>query len=216
MRYAIFDLDGTLVDSMTMWRSVGKTFLERHNYPPLKYTKQSSNDTWEKDFLGAVNEQLGLDITYEYFFKWFSDYVIEQYRDVLPLKDNAYSVLTELKNQGVKMCICSSTHRFMMQPALERLDLLKFFEFTCHCNEFGKEKNEPDIFLYCMEKLGANNPSEVAVFEDAVYSASTAKKAGFYVVGISDVTEKKKEQMLEVCDQYITNFDQLCFEKLPE
>lgn len=215
MRYAIFDLDGTLVDSMTMWRSVCKTFLERHNLPPLKYTKQSSNDTWEKDFLGAVNEQLGLDITYEYFFRWFSDYVIEQYRDVLPMKENAYRTLEKLKSQGVKMCICSSTHRFMMQPALDRLDLLKFFEFTCHCNEFGKEKNQPDIFYHCMEKLGAENPAQVAVFEDAVYSATTAKKAGFYVVGISDITERKKEEMLQVCDQYITNFDQLDFDELP-
>ncbi|MBR5251321.1 MAG: HAD family phosphatase [Oscillospiraceae bacterium] len=215
MRYAIFDLDGTLVDSMTMWRSVGKTFLEQHGYPPLKYTKQTSNDTWERDFLAAVNEQLGLEVTYEYFFKWFSDYVIEQYRNVLQMKSNAYNTLEQLKNQGVKMCICSSTHRFMMMPALERLDLLKFFEFTCHCNEFGKEKNHPDIFFHCMKKLGAENPCEVAVFEDAVYSAATAKEAGFYVVGISDVTEHKKDKMLAVCDQYITDFSQLDFEKLP-
>jgi len=216
MKYAIFDLDGTLVDSMTMWRSVGKTFLEHHNYPPLKYTKQSSNDTWEKDFLNAVREQLGVEITDEYFFKWFSDYVIEQYSKVLPLKPNAIELLEKLKADGVKMCICSSTHRFMMQPALERLGLLKYFEFTCHCNEFGKEKNQPDIFFYCMEKIGAEKPCETAVFEDAYYSANTAKTAGFYVVGVYDITEHHNEKMQNICDQYISDFSQLDFSKLPD
>jgi len=216
MKYAIFDLDGTLVDSMTMWRSVGKTFLEQHGYPPLKYAKKSSNDTWEKDFLNAVREELGIDVTYDYFFKWFSDYVIEQYSHHLPLKPYAKELLERLKADGVKMCICSSTHRFMMQPALERLDLLKYFDFTCHCNEFGKEKNQPDIFFHCMEKLGAENPCEVAVFEDAFYSANTAKNAGFYVVGIYDVTEHRNEQMKAVCNQYISDFSQIDYENLPK
>ena len=102
-----------------------------------------------------------------------------------------------------------------MQPALERLDLLKFFEFTCHCNEFGKEKNQPDIFFHCMERLGAKTPEEVAVFEDAVYSASTAKKAGFYVVGIFDSTEHKSELMAQICDQYINDFSEADVSLMP-
>lgn len=208
MKYAIFDMDGTLLDSMVMWRSVGKTFLKEHNYPPLKFTKKSENDTWEKDFVLAVKEQLGIEITREYFFNWFSDYVMKQYSSELALKPYAVEILNQLKEKGIKMCICSSTHRFMMQPALERLDLLKYFEFTCHCNEFGKEKNEPDIFLYCMEKLGAEKPEEIAVFEDALYSARTAHNAGFYVVGIADSTEHRSEEMKTVCDQYINSFSE--------
>lgn len=212
MKYAIFDFDGTLADSMVMWRSVGKTFLSRHGYPQLKYTKQSSNDTWEHDFLQAVNEQLGLNITYEYFFNWFSEYVIEQYSKYIPLKDTAYAFLEKLHNQGVKMCICSSTNREMMMPALERLDLLKFFEFTCHCNEFGKEKNDVSIFFHCMEKLGASSPGETAVFEDAFYAANTASKAGFYTVGIYDSTEHRNLEMKEICNQYIADYSQFDFE----
>ena len=211
MRYAIFDFDGTLADSMLMWRSVGKTFLESHGYPQLKYTKQSSNDTWEHDFLQAVNEQLGLDITYEYFFSWFSGYVVEQYSKHIPLKDTAYNFLETLHNKGVKMCICSSTNRDMMQHALDRLDLNRFFEFTCHCNEFGKEKNDSSIFMYCMEKLGASLPAEVCVFEDAFYAANTARNSGFYTVGIYDSTEPKSAEMQRICHQYITDYTQFDF-----
>ena len=215
MRYAIFDFDGTLIDSMTMWRNIGNIFLETHNFPPLKYSKQMQNDTWEVEFVAAVNEQLGLNITQEYFFKWFSEYVVEAYSKHLSLKPTAYDFLDKLHKSGVKMCICSSTHRFMMQAALERLDLLKFFDFTCHCNDFGKEKNQPEIFIHCMEKLGAENPSEVVVFEDALYAAKTASEAGFYTVGIYDVTEKKKDEMLKICNQYIRDYTQIDFSALP-
>ena len=67
-----------------------------------------------------------------------------------------------------------------------------------------------------MEKLGAEKPCEVAVFEDAFYSANTAKNAGFYVVGIYDVTEHRNEQMKAVCNQYISDFSQIDFENLPK
>ena len=215
MRYAIFDFDGTLIDSMTMWRNMGNIFLKENNLPPLKYQKKMRNDTWEVEFLKAVNEQLGLDISQEFFFKWFSDYVIDAYDKHLPLKPTAYEFQEKLHNDGVKMCICSSTHRFMMEPALKRLDLLKFFEFTCHCNDFGMEKDKPDIYLHCAEKLGAASPSEVAVFEDALYAVKTVSEAGFYTVGIYDVTEKNTEEVKRYCHQYIENYNQLDFDKLP-
>ena len=159
----------------------------------------------------GVNEQLGLDITYEYFFSWFSDYVVEQYSKHIPLKDTAYNFLETLHNKGVKMCICSSTNRDMMQHALDRLDLNRFFEFTCHCNEFGKEKNDSSIFMYCMEKLGASLPAEVCVFEDAFYAANTARNSGFYTVGIYDSTEPKSAEMQRICHQYITDYTQFDF-----
>ncbi|MBQ7816571.1 MAG: HAD family phosphatase [Oscillospiraceae bacterium] len=214
MRYAIFDFDGTLIDSMTMWRNMGNIFLETHNYPPLKYKKQMQNDTWEVEFVAAVNEQLGLDITQEYFFERFSEYVKEAYAKHLQLKPTAYDFLDRLYKDGIKMCICSSTHRFMMEPALKRLDLLKFFEFTCHCNDFGKEKNQPDIFIHCMKKLGAEKPCEVAVFEDALYAAKTAAEAGFYTVGISDITEKRADEMQKICNQYINDYTQIDYSAL--
>ena len=215
MRYAIFDFDGTLIDSMTMWRNVGKTFLEKNNLPPLKYQKKLRNDTWEVEFLKEVNAQLGLDISREFFFNWFSEYVMDSYRNQLDLKPTAYEFLEKLYNDGVKMCICSSTHRFMMEPALQRLDLLKFFEFTCHCNEFGKEKNQPDIYLHCMKKLGAENPAEVAVFEDALYALKTVSDAGFYTVGVYDVTENNTEEVAKHCHQYIKDYTQIDHNKLP-
>ena len=215
MRYAIFDFDGTIIDSMSMWRNISNSFLEEHGISPQDELKQLNNATWVEDFTAIANKKLDIQIDINYFQKWTSDFATKQYRDILQLKPTSYDFLEKLKSENVKMCICSSTYKHMMMPALERLDLLKFFDFTCHCTDFGKEKDEPDIFLHCMEKLGAKNPNDVVVFEDALYSASTAKSAGFYVVGIYDKSEPKQQELKSICDQYITDYTQIDFSLLP-
>ena len=67
-----------------------------------------------------------------------------------------------------------------------------------------------------MQRLGAQSPRQVAVFEDALYSASTAKKAGFYLVGMYDKTEKNTDKLEEIADQYVTDYSRLDYRLLPE
>lgn len=211
MKYAIFDFDGTIIDSMNMWRNISNSFLEENGIQPQEDLKQLNNATWVDEFIEIVKKRFNIDINKKSFFNWTLNYATRQYRDILELKPTSYNFLSTLKEQGTKMCICSSTYKDMMMPALERLDLLKFFDFTCHCADFGKEKDEPDIFYYCMEKLGAKNPQEVVVFEDAYYSASTAKSVGFNVVGIYDSSEPCQKELKSICDQYITDYTQVDF-----
>ncbi len=211
MKYAIFDFDGTIIDSMGMWRNISNSFLEENGIQPQEDLKQLNNATWVDEFVEIVKKRFNIDINKKSFFNWTLNYATRQYRDILELKPTSYNFLSTLKEQGTKMCICSSTYKDMMMPALERLDLLKFFDFTCHCADFGKEKDEPDIFYYCMEKLGAKNPQEVVVFEDAYYSASTAKSVGFNVVGIYDPSEPCQKELKSICDQYITDYTQVDF-----
>lgn len=216
MKYAIFDLDGTLTDSMGMWRGVANEYLVQNGFPAQEDITQLNNATWVEEFLAIAKERFNFLIKPETFFAWISNYALEQYTSNIKLKPTAIEFLDKLKADGVKMCICSSTYKFMMLPALKRLDLTKYFEFTCHCREYGKEKNQPDIFLHCMQQLGAKNPCEVVVFEDALYAASTAKKAGFYVVGIFDSTECRPEALKSTVNQYITDYTQVDFSLLPK
>lgn len=216
MRYAIFDLDGTLTDSMGMWRGVANAYLIENGFPFQEDIVQLNNATWTKDFVQLAKERFDFDIDMDTFYKWTSDYAIKQYTNTIQLKPTAKTFLDKLLAQDVQMCLCSSTYKFMMLPALERLDLLKYFKFTCHCREFGKEKDCPDIFLHCMEQLGAKSPQEVVVFEDALYAATTAKNAGFYLVGIMDKTELKQDKLQRTVDQYITDYSQVDFSLLPK
>ena len=220
MRYAIFDLDGTIVDSMVYWRGFEKAFLLENGIKEEDIQKLSKNDWIGSDWVEALceffNKEYHFDLTPEKFHQWGIDFMMRKYETDVEFKPGAQQLLENLLAQGVKMCVCSSTDRFIMEPVLKKYDLDKYFQFTVHCREYGVEKNDPEIFRYCMNRLGAENPSEVAVFEDAYYSISTAASAGFYTVGMYDVTEKNTEKVKEVANQYVTDYADLDLEALPE
>ena len=219
MRYAIFDLDGTIVDSMGYWRGFEKAFLLENGIKEENIKKLSKNDWIGSDWVEALcdffNKEYGFSLTPEKFHQWGIDYMMRKYAEVIGFKPGAQELLDRFLQQGVKMCVCSSTDRSIMEPVLKKYDLDRYFEFTVHCRQFGVEKNDPEIFRYCMNRLGATKPEEVAVFEDALYSASTAKSAGFYVVGMYDVNEKRTEQLEEIADQYVKDYNTLNFDILP-
>lgn len=221
MRYAIFDLDGTIVDSMIYWRSFEKEFLREMGIDE-KEMKLSKNDWIGSDWVEALcdffnkNYNFDFQLTPEKFHQWGIEFMMRKYANDVDFKPGAHQLLDTLKQQGVKMCVCSSTDRSIMEPVLQKYDLDKYFQFTVHCREYGVEKNDPQVFRYCMERLGAENPAEVAVFEDAAYSISTAKAAGFYTVGMYDVTEKNADKVKENADQYVTDYADLDLSKLPK
>ncbi len=220
MRYAIFDLDGTIVDSMIYWRGFEKAFLIENGIKEEDIKKLSANDWVGTDWIEALceffNKEYNFDLTPEKFHQWGIEFMMRKYATEVVFKPGAQQLLDTLKEQGVKMCVCSSTDRSIMEPVLQKYDLDKYFEFTLHCRQFGKEKDNPDTFIHCMERLGATSPAEVAVFEDAYYSISTAASAGFYTVGMYDVTEKQGEKVKAVANQYVTDYGQLDFDKLPK
>ncbi|MBR5520970.1 MAG: HAD family phosphatase [Oscillospiraceae bacterium] len=220
MRFAIFDLDGTIVDSMGYWRGFEKAFLIENGIKEENIKKLSKNEWIGSDWVEALchffNTEYGFSLTPEGFRQWGIDFMMRKYAEVIDFKPGAKELLNKLKEQGVKMCVCSSTDRNIMEPVLQKYDLDKYFEFTLHCRQFGKEKNDPDTFRYCMERLGAEKPEEVAVFEDAYYAATTAKTAGFYSVCIYDVNEKRTYELKNIADQYVTDYAQLDLDKLPK
>lgn len=220
MKYAIFDLDGTIVDSMGYWRGFEKAFLLENGIKEEDIKKLSKNQWIGSDWVEALceffNTEYGFDLTPEKFHQWGIDFMMKKYATVIDFKPGAKEMLDKMKAAGVKMCVCSSTDRSIMEPVMQKYGLDRYFDFTVHCRRYGKEKNDPEIFRYCMGRLGAENPEEVSVFEDAVYSAATAKSAGFYVVGMYDVNEKRTDELKELADQYVTDYAQLDWAKLPE
>ncbi len=217
MRYAIFDMDGTLVDSMSHWRKVVENFTASLN---LGITQEEvemlKGRNWIAKLTDLLNEKYNYDTTSEKLRSSVSAFMRKKYQEEVELLDTSRQLLDNFKASGVKMCVCSATDFEMMELMLKRLDLEKYFEFTVHCRAFGKEKDEKDIFIHCMKRLGAKSPEEVAVFEDALYSAKTARDNGFYVVGINDPTELDQETLKKVAHQYVNNYSELNYDLLPK
>ena len=165
-KYYIFDLDGTLCDSMGLWRAETahiNNFRDRELMEPA-YIKMR-----------------------------------EHYRNDVRLKDGAMEFLERAAADGVKMCIATGTRRDIAEPFLAKTGIMEFMEFFIDCHEVGRFKEHPDIYLLSAERLGAE-VSECAVFEDAAYSAETAKNAGFYVVGIIDEVTSTERDVREFSD----------------
>ncbi len=174
-KYYIFDLDGTLCDSMGLWRSE-TAHIDNFRDPGLMepaYAKMRGH-----------------------------------YRSEVRLKPGVKEYLEKARADGVKMCIATGTRRDTAEPFLERTGIMEFMEFFIDCHEVGRFKENPDIYLRAAERLGADI-SECAVFEDAEYSARTAKRAGFCVVGIIDEVTSTEGDVRKFADIAVSDWREL-------
>ncbi len=207
IKSCIFDFDGTLFDTMSIWETAGADFLETigiraedglHNKLKTMSLAQSAEYLKDTYSLSMSVEEImdGVNKTVEDFY----------FHRAMP-KDNVVSVLTYLKAKGIKMCIATATDRYQIEAALGRCNMLHYFDAIFTCTEVGYGKDEPYIFELAREYLGTDK-SETAVFEDAYHAAKTAKDAGFYVIGIYDRYEKRTEELKKLADLYINNFSE--------
>lgn len=208
-KYAIFDLDGTLLESMEAWNNCGnELLLNKGVYPPdnvneiiKPMTLKQSAQYFQKAFnIGSSVEDL---------IREMNIIMEEKYKNELKLKPFVKEYLEILKSKNVKMCIASATPLHMIEYALRRLDVYKYFEFISSCDEVGVGKNHPDIFLYAAEKL-KSEPFETVVFEDADFALITAREAGFYTIGVYDKYFSDRINNIKAASNvYIESFKEL-------
>ena len=184
--FAIFDMDGTLVDSMVYWKHLAKEFLEH------KGVRTISPDIMERikpmtmtESAALFIQEYGLSGTAESVAAEMNAMMDEHYRKDIPLKPGAQVYLKALHRKGVTMCVASATAEDLMEACLTRLGVAQYFSFLLSCETVGAGKNRPDVYWESAKRLGAE-PAEIAVYEDALYAAETAKSAGFYTVAVRD------------------------------
>lgn len=211
MKAAIFDMDGTLLDSMHIWDNVHLAIL--NNY--AKGIKVSEEFIEHIITLGAVDsavaikEYFNLNESAEEIMAYMNSVCQELYVMKAQLKPGAIEILEQLKKQGVKIAAATATNRNLIQQIFERLDLLKYFDFTITCDEAGKGKTQPDIYNICAEKLG-EKAEDIMVFEDAITAITTAKNAGFQTTGVYDLSwDYAKDRMIATSDRFIMSFSEI-------
>lgn len=210
-KFAIFDMDGTLTESMGVWKESYKLLLERYHFQPRPEVNESMNSTTPYEGAVMMVREYGLPLTPEELLAEIKALVAEGYSRA-PLKPGVRRVLEELQARGVKMCIKSSTSQDLVLPMVQRLDIAKYFAFTDSCRD-GHTKATPEPYLEAMEKLGAPDPGQVVVFEDAWHAVKNAKLGGFRVVAIEDsYAADHKAEIIETADQYITCWDEFVVE----
>lgn len=205
-KYAIFDMDGTLLDSMPMWDTVGSRLLTAHGMDVPDELRDAIKEL-STEQSAVYFQQMGLSLSKEQIIKEMYDIAEESYRNHIPLKPHTDVFLQKLKQGGAHLCVATATDSHnIVRAALERLHILQWFDFIVTCADVGCGKNNPAIFLECARRF-QSSPEEIVVFEDALYSIKTAKAAGFNVVGVYDASaDADTPQIKAVVDRYIESF----------
>ncbi len=209
IKYAIFDLDGTLLDSMHIWENMGKTFLKSHNITPEPNLQEVLRPLSVADAAAYLKKNYGLDLDEKQIAEQIFYLAEKEYRENIPLKPRVADYLKKLRDQGAKMCVATASDHDTTKEVLDRLGILPYFEFIITSPEVGCGKESPKIYQMAAQRLGCD-PREVVIFEDALHCIKTAKEAGFYVVGVGyNSAEQEKAAIESMCDCYINSFDEM-------
>lgn len=204
----IFDVDGTLLDSMPVWDHSGEQYLKTLGIDaPPSLGKILFSKTMQQ---GAVylKQTYGMKQSEEEIQAGILDVVRQAYQNEVPLKHSARTFLEALKAAGKPMIVVTSTNRELILAAFRRLCLLSYFQEIMTCSEFGSGKDQPEIFHAAANKI-QSPPASTWVVEDGLYAIRTAKRAGYPVIGTSDDSSKDDEQQIrQLANYFVTDFAQ--------
>ncbi len=209
IKSAIFDVDGTILDSMKIWDDVGSIYIQSLGLV-------SENNLGDKLFSMSLNEGAEYLKT-TYLLPYSADEIINgilriiknYYLYEVQTKTNVRCLLDFLKNNDIKMIVATSSDRNQIKSAFDRLGLSKYFDDIVTCEMVGKSKNYPDIYFKCTQILNSK-PDETLVFEDALFAIKTAKNAEFKVVGVYDDSDKKDTNSIKsLANYYIQDFEKV-------
>lgn len=209
MKHIIFDLDGTLIDSMPVWDGTGVAYLTKNNIPVPSDLREKVKILTVHQTAEYFRDELNITIPLDEIVKGIVDYVEDAYRYHIPLKPYAREYLEQEKANGTKMCILTASEARYIYPTLERLDILQYFDFIMTCTEVGHYKDEPLVFDLAMERLGGHLDDTI-VFEDAIHAIKSAKAGGHIVYAVADTaTEPDRDEISVTADKYIKDFKEL-------
>ncbi len=208
IRGAIFDVDGTLLDSMFIWDTIGETYLRSIGYEPREKLNEVFKNMSLFQAARYYRTEYGVTLSIDEIMNGVNAMLERYYRFEVSLKPGVAELLAQLQASGVKLCIATATDRYLVEAALERCGVLSCFGAIFTCNEVGHGKDEPDIFEEALRFLGTEK-AETVVFDDALYAVRTAKEAGFPVAAVYDSHERSQAEVCARSDLYLEDLTQL-------
>ncbi|MBQ3068323.1 MAG: HAD family phosphatase [Clostridia bacterium] len=205
MRGAIFDMDGTLIDSMGGWATVGQRYLQSRGITPAYGERDSLMLQGWGSAVRHYQAAYGIEDGAETIERDIKAMMADYYRTEPVLRAGVLDFLTQLRASGVRICVATATDRALAAPVLERLGIAPFVEKLFVCGELNTTKHKPLIYDTAREWMGT--PLECTwVFEDAWYAARTAKAAGYRVCGIADWYEPQERELRALCDLFAETY----------
>lgn len=209
IKAAIFDLDGTLIDSMGVWGKIDIDYLEKRQIPFPDDLRDNIEHLSFEEVSKYFKERFNLQDTLEEIQQEWMDMAYKEYSTNISLKPGAKKFIKHLKASGIKIALTTSNCNLLIDAVLKNNKIDHLFDVITTTSEVSRGKNFPDVYLLTAEKLNVSS-AECIVFEDILPAIKGAKAAGMKVIGVYDTfSEYQKEMIISIADKYINNYDEL-------
>jgi HAD superfamily hydrolase (TIGR01509 family) len=202
-------MDGTLIDSMWVWKTVDIEYLMKRNITPPDDLRENIEHLSFSETAKYFKERFNLNESIEAIMAEWNDIALKEYTNNVKLKPGAKEFLTLLKSNEIKIGLATSNCNMLLEVALKNNNIYDYFDCITTTNEVNRGKNFPDVYLLCAEKLEVA-PAKCIVFEDILPAVIGAKAAGMKVIGVHDLySENQKEDIMRLADLYIFQYNEL-------
>ena len=192
---AIFDVDGTILDSMWVWKNMTANFMKSKNILITEAEIAGFKDMPLEESMLLIKSRFGFSETVDEVKEMFINFCFAEYMENVAPKDGILEYIKRLKQKGVKIAVATSGYREFCEAAMKKFGILEYIDAFAFSSEVGVNKRNPDVYFLAAERIGIM-PQACMVFEDILAGILGAKAGGMMTTAIYD--ESSKEEWEEI------------------
>lgn len=209
MKGYIFDLDGTLVDSMWVWVDLAEVYLQTKGIKAPDNLSDTLNTMTMKSAIAYLKEVYAISDSLEQMSDDIYAIIRRRYKQEVKAKAGAKDCLRRLKASGVRMGVLTACERICAEQVLEKNGLIEYMDFIASCEELPYDKQDGRLFDLMLERLQTDKEDTMFV-EDALHAVRTLKEHGFHVTAVYDASGKEKwTELCELADVSLKSLEEL-------
>ena len=210
IRGAIFDLDGTVLDSMPVWNKLASTYLHSIGCAPRADVDDAVSALSLHQAARYFQTEYGISLSEQEIVDGVNALIRHFYESAVQPKKGVARFLHGLSQRGVLMCIATATDAYLAKSALCRCGLMQYFADVITCDQVGAGKDQPLIYRHALSTLRTSK-GETLVFEDTLPALHTAKEDGFLTVAVRDDSQTDWSALTELADYAMCDYSNAGF-----